>query len=192
MLQNGISIVELHAAWVEPQFAVVGVDPAVARKKQREWRLSTLPSYYAQVKKEFDDAGIEIFTYYVGINTGTPADEIGKLYEAAKVLGCKGVVGSYGQEVARRLIPFPSRYGLFAGLHNHDNLSDHDSFSDEESFVKGLAMSPDFKATLDVRHFTASNGDCVGFLRRHHERVSSVHLGDPKTQQRPQHSIRRR
>jgi sugar phosphate isomerase/epimerase len=33
-------------------------------------------------------------------------------------------------------------------------------------------------ATLDVRHFTAGNGDCVAFLEKHHERVSSVHLGD--------------
>ena len=29
-----------------------------------------------------------------------------------------------------------------------------------------------------ARHFTAANGDCVGFLERHHERVSSVRLGD--------------
>ena len=61
---------------------------------------------------------------------------------------------------------------------NHDNLSDPDAFNTEESFVKGLASSPGFKATLDVRHFTAANGDCLGFLERHHERVSSVHLGD--------------
>jgi len=31
---------------------------------------------------------------------------------------------------------------------------------------------------LDVRHFTAANEDCLGFLERHHARVSSVHLGD--------------
>jgi len=64
------------------------------------------------------------------------------------------------------------------GLHNHDNLSDPDAISNEASFDKGLALSPNFKATLDVRHFTAGNGDCVGFLERHHGRVSSVHVGD--------------
>jgi sugar phosphate isomerase/epimerase len=63
-------------------------------------------------------------------------------------------------------------------LHNHDNLSDPDALSNEESFVKGLAISPDFKATLDVRHFTAGNGDCLAFLEKHHERTSSVHVGD--------------
>ena len=70
MVQNGISIVELHAVWVEPQFAVIGVEPATARKEQREWRLTTPASYYARVKKEFDDAGIEIFSYYVSVTHG--------------------------------------------------------------------------------------------------------------------------
>jgi sugar phosphate isomerase/epimerase len=178
MLQNGISIVELHATWVEPRFTGPDVDPAIARQRQREWRLSTPPSYYEKIRKEFDDAGIEVFTYYVNFSMTTPSDEIDKIYEEARILGAKGVVGSYGQAVAQRLVPYPAKHGLFAGLHNHDNLSDPDAFSNEASFEKGLAMSPDFKATLDVRHFTAANGDCLGFLQRHHERVSSVHLGD--------------
>ena len=67
---------------------------------------------------------------------------------------------------------------MFLGIHNHANLSDPDAFSTEESFVRGLAFSPDVKATLDTRHFTAANGDCLAFLQRHHERMSSVHLGD--------------
>ena len=67
---------------------------------------------------------------------------------------------------------------MFLGIHNHDNLSDPDAFATEASFEKGLAFSPDVKATLDTRHYTAANGDCVAFLQRHHDRVSSVHLGD--------------
>jgi sugar phosphate isomerase/epimerase len=67
---------------------------------------------------------------------------------------------------------------MFMGIHNHDNLSDPDAFSDEASLVKGLGFGPDIKATLDVRHFTAANGDCLGFMERHHARISSVHVGD--------------
>jgi sugar phosphate isomerase/epimerase len=178
MLQNGISIVELHATWVEPRFAAPGVDPEVARQKQYEWRMSTPPSFYAGIKKEFDDVGIEIFTYYVNFNMTTPTDEIEKVFEAARLLGAKGAIGSYGQAVALRIYPYAAKHGVFVGLHNHDNLSDPDSFSNEASFDKVLPVSPAFKATLDVRHFTAGNGDSIGFLQRHHERVSSVHLGD--------------
>jgi len=134
--------------------------------------------YQAKIKKEFDDAGITIFTYYVNIGDTETDAEIDATYTAAKLLGAQGAVGSYGQAVARRLAPFAAKHGIFAGLHNHDNLSDPDAFNTEASFEKGLSYSPNLKATLDVRHFTAANGDCLGFLERHHERVSSVHLGD--------------
>jgi sugar phosphate isomerase/epimerase len=178
LVQNGMGTVELHATWCEPRFDGPGVTSDEAREKLRNWRLAAHPEYYRKIKQEFDDAGVTIFTYYINISDADTDAEINATYEAARILGAKGCVGSYGLKIAQRLAPFPARHGVFAGLHNHDNLSDPDAFNTEESFEKGLAFSPDFKATLDVRHYTAANGDCVGFLERHHDRVSSVHLGD--------------
>ena len=142
------------------------------------WRLAPPANFYRDIKKEFDDAGISIFSYYVNFNASFGDDEVDAVFEGARLLGAKSCIGSHGLEVARRLVPFPGRHGMYLGIHNHDNLSDPDAFSSEASIEKGLAFSPDFKATLDVRHFTAANGDCLGFLERHHARVSSVHLGD--------------
>ncbi|HLK50718.1 MAG TPA: TIM barrel protein [Bryobacteraceae bacterium] len=178
LVQNGMGMVELHATWCEPRFDGPGVSAQEARQKLRNWRVSAPADYYRKIKREFDDSGITIFTYYVNISDADTDAEIDATFEAAKILGAQGCVGSYGLEIAHRLVPFPARHGLFVGLHNHDNLSDPDAFNTEQSFEKGLAFSPDFKATLDTRHFTAANGDCVGFLERHHQRVSSVHLGD--------------
>jgi sugar phosphate isomerase/epimerase len=178
LVQNGMGMVELHATWCEPRFDGPGISARESREKLRNWRVNAPADYYRKIKKQFDDAGITIFTYYVNISEADTDAEIEATCEAAKILGAKGCVGSYGLEIAHRLIPFPARHGMFVGLHNHDNLSDPDAFNTEASFEKGLAFSPDFKATLDVRHFTAANGDCLGFLERHHERVSSVHLGD--------------
>jgi len=178
LVQNGMGMVELHTPWVEPGFNAPGVSAKEAREKLRQWRVTAPADYYRKIRKEFDDAGITVFTTWVTFNETYTDAEIDATFDAAKILGAKGCVGSFGLEVAHRLIPFPAKHGMFLGVHNHDNLSDPDAFSNEASFDKGLAYSPDFKATLDVRHFTAGNGDCVGFLERHHERVSSVHLGD--------------
>ena len=178
LVQNGFGMVELHATWVEPRFTDSGVSPEVAREKQRSWRLSQPVDHYSRVTREFDEAGITIFTYYVNID-GTYTDaEIDAVFAGAKILGAAGCVGSQGLAVSKRLAAFPGKHGMFLGIHNHANLSDPDAINTEESFVKGLAFSPDVKATLDTRHFTAANGDCLGFLERHHERMSSVHLGD--------------
>ena len=178
LVQNGMGMVELHATWVEPRFDGPGVSAQLAREKLRAWRVSAPASHYQAIKKEFDDAGITIFTYYVNINDTFTDAEINATFTGAELLGAKGCVGSYGLAISERLAPFPGKHGMFAGLHNHDNLSDPDAYNTEASFLKGLAMSPNFKATLDVRHFTAANGDCLGFLERHHDRMSSVHLGD--------------
>jgi sugar phosphate isomerase/epimerase len=178
MVQNGLGMVELHATWCEPNFTGGNTSATEARKKLRDFRLTTGRDYYQAIKREFDQAGIAIFTSYVTFNDSYTDAEIDAVLEGAKALGAKGVVGSYGLAVSRRLAPFLGKHGMFAGLHNHDNLSDPDAYSTEQTFIKGLDISPDFRATLDVRHFTAGNGDCVGFLERNHNRTSSIHLGD--------------
>jgi len=178
LVQNGFGMVELHATWVEPRFNGTGPAGGPAREELRAWRLSRPLDHYRNVKKEFNDAGVDIFTYYVNINDSYTDAEIDSVFEGAKTLGARGCVGSQGLEVSQRLARFPAGHGMFVGIHNHDNLSDPDAFATEASFEKGLAFSPDVKATLDTRHYTAANGDCVAFLRKHHDRVSSVHLGD--------------
>ncbi|HEU4926851.1 MAG TPA: TIM barrel protein [Vicinamibacterales bacterium] len=178
LVENGMGMVELHATWCEPRFDAPGVTSEAAREKLREWRLNPPPGYYAAIKQEFDAAGITIFTYYVNVNDSHTDAEVDATFAAAKLLGAKGCVGSQGLRVSKRLATFPGKHGMFLGLHNHSNLSDPDALNTEASFITGLGFSPDVKATLDIRHFTAANGDCLGFLERHHARTPSVHLGD--------------
>jgi sugar phosphate isomerase/epimerase len=178
LVQNGFGMVELHATWVEPRFNDPRVSASAAREKLRHWRLGNPVEHYRSIRKEFDAAGIVIFTYYVNINDTYTDAEVDAVFDGAKILGAKGCVGSQGLKLSQWLSQFPGRHGMFLGIHNHANLSDPDALATEDSFVKGLSFSPDVKATLDTRHFTAANGDCVGFLQRHHDRISSVHLGD--------------
>ena len=178
LVRNGMGMVELHATWVEPRFNAGGATASQARDKLREWRLHPPRGYYQGIRKELDDAGVAVYTYYVNFDDSHTDAEIDAVFEGAKVLGARGCVGSMGQAVAERLAPFPGRHGMFVGLHNHDNLSDPDAFSSEQSMVTGLSMSPDFRMMLDVRHFTAADGDAVAFLERHHDRVAGLHVGD--------------
>jgi len=178
LVQNGMGLVELHATWVEPRFTGPGISAEAAREKLRAWRLGNPVDHYRLVKKEFDEAGLDIFTYYVNVNESFTDAEIDAVFAGAKLLGARGCVGSQGLDVTRRMARFPGRHGMFLGVHNHDNLSDPDAINNEASFVTALGFSPDVRATLDTRHFTAANGDCIQFLQKHHDRVSSVHLGD--------------
>jgi sugar phosphate isomerase/epimerase len=178
LVRNGMGMVELHATWVEPRFNGPGVSPPAAREKLRAWRLNPPSGFYQSVRKELDASGVEVFTYYVNFDDSYTDQEFDAVFEGSKILGARGCVGSFGLAVSRRLVPFPGRHGMFVGLHNHDNLSDPDAYSNEASMVTGLSLSQDFKMMLDVRHFTAADGDCVGFLQRHHDRIAGLHVGD--------------
>jgi len=178
LVQNGFGMVELHATWVEPRFATAGVSVQEARERLRRWRLTAPPDFYRSIRREFDDAGVVIFTYYVNVDDSYVDAEIDAMFAGAKLLGAQGCVGSQGLRITQRLAAFPGKHGMFMSVHNHANLSDPDALNNEASFLKALSFSPHVKATLDTRHYTAANGDCLEFLARHHARMSSVHLGD--------------
>jgi hypothetical protein len=189
LVQNQIGVVELHAAWCDPPFSSMpGLTPAEVRQKIHDFRVNTPPSFYEAIRKEFNDAGIRIYSYYaatygmgsnVGVNLQTPPEEIDALYNAAKALGANALVGSYGIAVSDRVGSQASKHpGMIYGLHGHDNISDPDAFSTEETFAKGLALHPESRIWLDLRHFAAANGDAVDFLEKHHARTATLHVGD--------------
>ena len=151
LVENGMGMVELHATWCEPRFDGPGIADETARAKLREWRLNPPPGYYAAIRKDFDAAGISIFTYYVNLNDSHTDAEVDATFAAAKLLGARGCIGSQGLRLSKRLAAFPGKHGMFLGLHNHANLSDPDALCTEASFVTGLGYSPDVRATLDVR-----------------------------------------
>ena len=46
-------------------------------------------------------------------------------------------------------------------------------------------MSKDFFVTLDIGHFTAGNNDVVDFIRKHHDRITNIHIRDRKRDNGP-------
>jgi len=83
LVQNGFGMVELHATWVEPRFNNPGVSASDARDELRSWRLGTPVEHYRSIKKEFEAAGIVIFTYYVNINDTFTDAEVDAVFDVA-------------------------------------------------------------------------------------------------------------
>ena len=188
--KNGFGLMELHARWCEPKFNDPGVSKAEAREKVRQWRVTTPDSYYEEIRKEFDDAGISILNYYVDMDasyfnnyTEYTDEEVDATFRAANILGAGACVGSEGQKAIKRLVPFAEKHNMFISVHNHSNLSDPDAFNNEESFVNAFAFSPNVRATFDTRHYTAANGDCIAFIKKHHALIRNIHLGNRKINQ---------
>ena len=151
-----------------------------ARQKQRERRLDATAGYYQGVRKELDTAGVSVYTYYVNPRR--------QLYRRRIRCGLRGRESSRCGRLRRFVRPggvapararFPGVTGMFVGLHNHDNLSDPDAYASEAQHGDRAVAVSEFQD--DPRHrgtSRAANGDCAGFLERHHDRVAGLHVGD--------------
>jgi len=189
MKDAGLAECEIMSGHVEPRGSYatgwwVATRRAAGYKEMRDdarqWRLTIPMDYYRGIRKQFDDAGLRIFLYNVNFNETFTDAERDRTFEAAKALGADGFSSSTVLSEARRLVPFVERHQMYVAMHNHNNLADPDQFATPHSFEQALDMSPWFKATLDIGHYTAGNNDPVAFIEKHHARIVNIHVRDRK------------
>jgi len=162
-----------------------GATPAQQEAQQRlqEWRASTTAATWKAVRKQFDDAGIDLrFLWYSLGFQGTPTsdEEIDYAFRMAQGLGVKLMSGSSTIPIAQRIARAAEKYNILWGGHTQDNVHDPDQFTSPESYQRLLALSPKFRICLDIGYFTAAGHDPVSFITAHHDRISDIHLKDKK------------
>jgi sugar phosphate isomerase/epimerase len=193
--QTGLALCELESVRVEPEPAIAGggrvpatITPEYTKRREelRQWRMKTPLSRFTEIRQKFQTAGIELFGYVVTFSDDFTDAEIDRSFQLARALGV-GVIGTNQTRVplGPRLAPFAEKYGIALGWHNHANVADPTEVGSVESFERLFAMSKQFKANLDIGHFVAGNNDPVAFIRRHHDRISHLHLKDRRRDNGP-------
>jgi sugar phosphate isomerase/epimerase len=84
-----------------------------------------------------------------------------------------------------RIAPFAEKYKIKPSWHPHAQVKDPNEVATPESMEKLLAMSKEFVINLDIGHYTAGNNDAVAFLRKHHDRITHLHVKDRKRNDGP-------
>ncbi len=192
-VESGVSSVELMGEVAE-QYA--GIPPAPGRpprdmtmspqqqaeyeasvakssEEQRLWRLSAPMEKFEELRKMFNDAGVNIH-----MAKFAPAqwsdEEIDYAFNAAKALGTKAVSEELGDEACKRLGPFAEKHGMLAVFHNHTQFEDP-----EFTIDPFLAYSPSIMLNLDTGHYYGTTGlSPRGFITQYHDRIYSIHLKD--------------
>ncbi len=157
-----------------------------ARAELEKWRAGTSASTWQAVRKQFNDAGIEVrlLCYNMNVNS-TSDDEIEYAFAMAKGLGVKAMSTSTQVSMAPRLAPFAEKHQMMVGFHGHDQTSNPDEVSSEATFQKVMAASKYLGANLDIGHYTAANGDPVAFIDKYHDRITNLHIKDRKRDHGP-------
>lgn len=151
---------------------------AAARQALTDWRAAATPATFQAVRNKFGDEGIDvqILCYNMGVNIAD--EEIDYAFRMAEALGVRAISSSSTVTVAQRVAPFADKYKMFWGGHGHANISDPEQFATEQTFEKIMSFSKYIGANLDVGHYNQTGADAVAFVRKHHDRITNLHIKD--------------
>jgi sugar phosphate isomerase/epimerase len=150
-----------------------------AQKKLWEWRAAATPATWKAVRKQFDDAGIDlrILCYNLAFPPITN-DEIDYSFRMARDLGVEAISSTSTVDLIARIAYYADKYKIRWGGHGHDDVTDPTRFSTPATFEYIMSFSPYICVNLDIGHFTAAGFDAVSFIREHHDRITNLHLKD--------------
>jgi sugar phosphate isomerase/epimerase len=152
-----------------------------SRAAVREWRLKTPLDTFREIRRKFDAAGLNLFSYVMTFDLDFTDQEMDAVFRQMQALKVTCFCTNQSRlDVAPRLVPFAEKYKIRPAWHPHALVQDPNEVATPESMEKLLAMSKHFAINLDIGHFTAGNNDAVAFLKKHHDRITHIHIKDRK------------
>lgn len=192
LLQAGVSSIELRSVAEEdlgipqgprrpPRGATLSdkekADFAKATQEaveaQRKWRLALPMQKYADMRKKFNKAGIDVHILKFA-PSGWSDEEIDYAYEAAKVLGTIGITDEYSDMAIQRLGKFAEKHNSLAMYHTHQQPAEPGF-----SFDKVFTYSPANMLNLDAGHYFGATGlHPNAIIEKYHDKMRSIHIKD--------------
>jgi len=144
-----------------------------AREAQRQWRLSLPMQKYADVRKMYNKAGVDIH-----IAKFAPAswsdEELDYAYEAANVLGAYGITDEASVAACKRMGKFAEKHNSLAIYHTHGQFSEPGFDIDTM-----LGYSSANRLNLDVGHYYGSTGRHPNeIIEKYHDKIPMIHMKD--------------
>jgi sugar phosphate isomerase/epimerase len=144
----------------------------------------TTDDEFKAIRKKFNDAGIRISAYCVNFRPDSTDELIDKSFRGAALLGTNVMTSSVQKPIVPRLDAACVKHKTYLGLHNHwyapsfkgDVSQEFDGPEDFEEALKGRSRY--LSINLDIGHFYASGHDPVAFIKKHHDRIVSLHIKD--------------
>ncbi len=149
------------------------------REEQKQWRLSLPMQKYADLRRMYNDAGVNIhiakFAAQTQIQNEWSDEEVDYAFNVAKTLGAYGVSDSVSTEEDCK------RFGKFAEKHNSLAIYHISRELGRENFdiKKYLAHSSANMINLDAGHYFGATGlHPNNIIERYHDRICSLHIRD--------------
>jgi sugar phosphate isomerase/epimerase len=151
---------------------------AAYRQAAAAWRATAAMDGFERLRRLYNDAGVTIYGFKPAtFESDSTAAEIDYGMRAARAVGASHVTVELPTDAAHtlRLGEAASRHGLVIGYHQHLQAR-------PDLWDTALAQSRGNGINLDLGHFVAAGDyDGLDFMRRHHARITSIHMKDRKS-----------
>ena len=150
-----------------------------AAEETRKWRASASMDKVKEFRGKFDAAGIGLqIIKWDGIFAMSD-EEVDYCFQVSKALGATALSTEIAIEDTKRMGQFADKHKMPIGYHGHATTSAAD-FETVLSYAKFNAVN------LDIGHYTAGQNESpVPFLKKHHDRITHVHIKDRKLNEGP-------
>jgi sugar phosphate isomerase/epimerase len=150
-----------------------------AAERLKAWRTSVPMDRFKALRRMYNDAGVSIYAWKV-LSPNMSDEEFEYVFNVAEALGCTHTTLELPTDAAqlKRIGDFALKKKIYAAYHTHTQAT-------LTSFDQAFALSNGNRSNIDLGHYVAGTGESpIPFLRKHHDRISSVHLKDRRTPER--------
>jgi sugar phosphate isomerase/epimerase len=154
-----------------------GEDGPTYFKRVADWRAGVSMDKFKELRKLFNDAGINIYAWKPNALDAKNTDaEIDYAFNAGKALGVTHVTVELPADdnQTKRLGDIAARHKIYVGYHAHLQAT-------PTLWDKALSQSEYNAINLDIGHYTAGTSSSpIPFIEKNHARIMSMHLKDRK------------
>ena len=153
-----------------------------SRDELRQWRIHGPLDRFHEIRKKFDAAGLNLYSFVMTIGDDFTEPEIDAVFRQMQALGVDRFCTNQSRVSAGpRIAPYAEKYRIMPAWHTHALVNDPNEVASPESLSKLLAMSKYFMVNLDLGHFADGGNDPMKYFTDHHDRITHVHVKDVKS-----------
>ncbi len=142
----------------------------------KDWRLSVSMDKYKALRKLYNDAGVKIYAFKLGLTMAMSDDEYAYTFNVAEALGANHLTMELPTDSAltKRVGEYAAKRKIYVGYHAHTQAT-------PTIWDEALSQSKYNAINLDLGHYTAGTSESpIPFLKKNHDRIVSMHMKDRK------------
>jgi sugar phosphate isomerase/epimerase len=151
---------------------------AAAQQELAQWRASVPLGFYADVRRKFNAAGVDI--HAISLFPSTAPEQFARTMDIAEALGAQLVATTADLKGLQGFVDLTAKRALTVGIQGRPDMSvtNPDVVAKPDQYAAAAGLSRNYKVILDVGDATGRGWDTLSFVREHADTIGLIYLKD--------------